>query len=612
MAENVEHLGQKFGDYRLLRWLGGGGCGDVYLGEHVHDQTLAAVKLLHARLTGSEELKAFINEARTIRLKHPNIVSLLDFGIGANDIPFLVMEYAPHGTLRTLHPKGSRLPLSTIMNYVIPIASALQYAHDLHLVHRDVKPENMLVGANGEILLSDFGIATVDYSSHTTSEQESMGGTIAYMAPEQFSGKPRAASDQYALAVVVYEWLCGNRPFQGMTAEVALQHSFATPPSLCEQVPGLAREVEQVVLTALAKDPRQRFASVQEFASALGEAGQARRNLALSSASAATRVLTDDGMATRSMLTNGLSEPQSEEVAAPSHPGQSEPAVPVAVTRSLPPAQPERGVISTRVLFSKRKTMTVAGLALVLLLVASTLVYALVSRPGVHSPSVTAQKSPVSIGSTVVAGTESTTMAGKTLTPIPVTTPTTQTSPSSATSQPTTASTAPTTARQPVTIPTTSQSVKAAPPSASKPTPTPTPVPPQTTNYAVDGQNPTTYAVNGQTCANTLSNSHAQRVNFEGITGTLYFRFSVTCHATWALIMFDKPVSQGHGNARVVRTNDGKTFTCNTGGNQAVAPGQTSCYTGMVHDGPTETATAYATFTFPDGHTDTSAGVGPY
>jgi len=96
------------------------------------------------------------------------------------------------------------------------------------------------------------------------------------------------------------------------------------------------------------------------------------------------------------------------------------------------------------------------------------------------------------------------------------------------------------------------------------------------------------------------------------MTGTLYFRFSITCHATWASIVFDKPVSQGHGNASVVRSNDGKSFTCDMGGNQAVAPGQTSCYTGMVHDGPTETATVYATFTLANGHTDTSAGIGPY
>jgi hypothetical protein len=158
---------------------------------------------------------------------------------------------------------------------------------------------------------------------------------------------------------------------------------------------------------------------------------------------------------------------------------------------------------------------------------------------------------------------------------------------------------------------------------APAPTPTPTPKPvlapapkpapaPQPTNYPVDGQNPTSYKVNGQSCAATVSNSHTQRVNFGGITGTLYFRFSVTCHATWALIVFDKPVSQGHGNARVVRTNDGKSFTCDTGGNLAVAPGQTSCYTGMVYDGPAQTATVYATFTFANGRTATSAGIGPY
>src|SRR6266702_4440328 len=107
MPENynrIDRIGQQVGDYCLLRLLGGGGFGEVYLAEHVRNHASVAIKILQARLTRSEELKAFINEARTFRLKHPHIIPLLDFGVALNDVPFLVMEYAPRGTLRERHP----------------------------------------------------------------------------------------------------------------------------------------------------------------------------------------------------------------------------------------------------------------------------------------------------------------------------------------------------------------------------------------------------------------------------------------------------------------------------------------------------------------------------
>ncbi|HZR43239.1 MAG TPA: serine/threonine-protein kinase, partial [Ktedonobacteraceae bacterium] len=280
MAESkklIGSVGQLVGDYRLLRLLGGGGFGEVYLAEHVRDHTYAAVKILQAHLTHSEDLKAFINEARTFRLKHPHIVPLLDFGIVLNDVPYLVMEYAPHGTLRERHPAGTQVPLPVVVSYVKQIASALQYAHDHYLIHRDVKPENMLVGANGEILLTDFGIAAVAHNSFTLSkEQENIGGTASYMAPEQFEGKPRPASDQYALGVLTYEWLSGKRPFQGTPMEVMMQHMAASPTSLSQLVPRLNPIVERVVFTALAKDPKQRFGSIRAFATALEEAAGGR------------------------------------------------------------------------------------------------------------------------------------------------------------------------------------------------------------------------------------------------------------------------------------------------------------------------------------------------
>ena len=131
----------------------------------------------------------------------------------------------------------------------------------------------MLLGRNNEVLLSDFGLVLIAQSSRSLTTKE-MAGTVGYMAPEQFGGKPRAASDQYALGVVVYEWLCGTRPFTGSYLEIAFQHQQVLPWPLRERVPTISAEVEDVVLRALAKDPRRRFASVRAFATALDEACQ--------------------------------------------------------------------------------------------------------------------------------------------------------------------------------------------------------------------------------------------------------------------------------------------------------------------------------------------------
>ena len=264
-----DHVGKQFGEYRLTRELGSGGFGDVYLSEHVSDGTPAAVKVMQIRLTHSEDLASFINEVRVLfRLQHSNIVPLLDFGV-EHDEPFLVMAYAPNGTLR--QPKGRRLPLDIIVNYIQQIAEALQCAHDRKLIHRDVKPDNILLGPDFQVWLSDFGIVSIAHSSDSLNTLD-RAGTISYMAPEQILGKPRPASDQYALGVVTYEWICGCRPFNGTDTEIAIQHSQARPPSLCEQVPSLSPITEQVVLKALEKEPRKRFESVLEFARALAAA----------------------------------------------------------------------------------------------------------------------------------------------------------------------------------------------------------------------------------------------------------------------------------------------------------------------------------------------------
>jgi len=267
-------IGKQLGNYRLIRLLGKGGFAEVYLGHHLYLKTQAAIKVLHTRLI-DDDMENFLTEAQTIAsLVHPHIVRVLEFGV-EGDIPFLVMDYAPNGTLRQRYSKGALPSYERIVHYVKQVAEALQYAHDKNLIHRDIKPENMLLGTNKSVLLSDFGIALLAQSSSHQSTQGIIG-TTAYMAPEQLKGKPRPASDQYSLGIVVYEWLTGERPFRGSFAEIASQHMFVPPPPLYEKVPEISSAVENVVMTALEKEPHQRFASLQEFADALEHAFQAK------------------------------------------------------------------------------------------------------------------------------------------------------------------------------------------------------------------------------------------------------------------------------------------------------------------------------------------------
>src|SRR2546430_4687007 len=265
-------IDQRLGNYRLIRLLGHGGFADVYLGEHIYLKTQAAIKVLHTQLQ-PEDIEKFRSEALTIaHLIHPHIIRVLDFDV-ENAAPFLVMDYALNDTLRHRHPRGTRLPSAVFLPYVKQVASALQYAHDQKLIHRDIKPENMLLGRNNEVLLSDFGIAIMypTMRSHSGLQQDT-AGTVPYMAPEQLNAHALPASDQYALAIMTYEWLCGERPFNGTLHEIAIKHTLIPPPSLHERVTTISPTVEQVILKALAKNPQQRFEHIQDFALALEEA----------------------------------------------------------------------------------------------------------------------------------------------------------------------------------------------------------------------------------------------------------------------------------------------------------------------------------------------------
>ncbi len=266
----TDRVGQQIGNFHIVKFLGEGGFADVYLGQHRYLQSYAALKVSRKTLN-EDDKQQFLTEAQTlVRLRHSHIVRVLDFAV-EQDRPVLIMEYAPHGTLRDRYPYGTCLPLATVADYIMQVASALQYAHNHQVIHRDVKPGNILLDADSRLLISDFGLSLFSPSSELLHTQ-APAGTVPYTAPEQLRGKPTFASDQYSLGIIAYEWLCGRRPFEGKAMEIMYQHTYEAPPPLRTFQPELPVAVETVVLRALAKNPIDRFPSVQAFAQALERA----------------------------------------------------------------------------------------------------------------------------------------------------------------------------------------------------------------------------------------------------------------------------------------------------------------------------------------------------
>jgi serine/threonine protein kinase len=274
MVNSVE---EHFSTYRLIRLLGQSDWAAVYLSEHLSLHTQVAIKVFSLPLV-SEEVAGFHMYVKTLsRLKHAALLQVLASGMHGTR-PFLVMDYAAGGSLRELHPRGTILPIPVMLSYLQPLVVALQFVHGQGLIHGNIKPENILLGQHGRILLSDMGLPVLKRKRHFLRHQNREGCAATYLAPEQIQGQPDPASDQYALGVVVYEWLCGDVPFNGSFEETVQQHLFASPLPLRRKVPSIPSYVEQVVHKALAKHPKARFASVQAFAEelALFQSPQAR------------------------------------------------------------------------------------------------------------------------------------------------------------------------------------------------------------------------------------------------------------------------------------------------------------------------------------------------
>jgi hypothetical protein len=289
------------GGYRIVEPIGRGGTSVVYRAEHVRLGRPAALKLLDA---GERDYRErFLRESRlAASLDHPNIVPVYDAG-EESGVLYIAMAHVDGCDLKTLLVEEGRLPLRRALRIVGQIASALDVAHARGLVHRDVKPANILIGDDDRALLSDFGIVK-ELRSPGTTRTGSFVGTIDYCAPEQIEGREvDARADQYALACVLYECLVGIAPFHRSSDVAVLNaHLHAPPPKLSKAAPDLSPALEPVLAKALSKSPLDRYASCGEFvaaarAAAAPEARVSHRRLALSLALLAAAAVAGAGIA---------------------------------------------------------------------------------------------------------------------------------------------------------------------------------------------------------------------------------------------------------------------------------------------------------------------------
>jgi serine/threonine protein kinase len=279
----------QMGRYRILRTIGTGSMGEVYLVEDSRINRQVAIKvirgegLVYADTDPQRDAaRLFEREAKAIaRLNHPNILPLYDFGeevVNGTPLTYMVMPYCPDGSLASwLQQRGQspQLSLAEVEHFQRQAGDALQHAHDNGIIHQDVKPQNFLLRANKssglpDLLLADFGIAKL--AMGTSGASQAIRGTPIYMAPEQWEGNPQPASDQYALAIMLYIFLTGRPPFEGGPGQMMYKHFSVIPQAPSVHNPALSPNIDMVILRALAKKPEERYPTVADFSNAFQQA----------------------------------------------------------------------------------------------------------------------------------------------------------------------------------------------------------------------------------------------------------------------------------------------------------------------------------------------------
>src|ERR1700680_602157 len=269
--------GSTLGRYELRRRIAQGGMAEVYLAYDRRVRRQVAIKVLYGRDVSF--VRRFEREALAVSaLSHNHTLPLYDFG-EQSPWYYLVMPYVEGGTLRDYLVKRKLLSLEEAASFVDQIASALQYAHDHGMVHRDVKPSNILLRQDGYAYLVDFGLAKAIMGAEALTGAGAMVGTPEYMAPEQSNGESDSRSDIYSLGVILYQMLTGRVPFMAETpVAISLKHIQTPPVSPSTLNSDIPPSIEEVILKAIAKDSNQRFQQAQELSAAYWKALQHERS----------------------------------------------------------------------------------------------------------------------------------------------------------------------------------------------------------------------------------------------------------------------------------------------------------------------------------------------
>jgi eukaryotic-like serine/threonine-protein kinase len=329
MAVSDTLIGTVFdGRYRIVRKLGAGGMADVYLAEDQELGRRVAIKILNDRHAADDQfVERFRREAKNAAgLSHPNIVSIYDRGT-AEGTYYIAMEFLDGRSLKEMIVGRGPAPIKTAIDYARQILAAVGFAHRNGIVHRDIKPHNVLVSPEGRLKVTDFGIARSGASQMT--EVGSIIGTAQYLSPEQARGAPvDQTSDLYSVGVVLYEMLTGQVPFTGDTPlEIAMKHLSAVPKPPSELRPEVPHDLDLIVLRALAKNPDERYQTAEEFDRDLGQVAEGLP-VAAETSDAATAVLSGSGIlaAAPTAIVTRPAPPTPAVPARPAPPGGTPPA----------------------------------------------------------------------------------------------------------------------------------------------------------------------------------------------------------------------------------------------------------------------------------------------
>src|SRR5512143_99148 len=264
--------GQMLGAYRIINQIGQGGMATVYKAYQASVDRFVAIKVLPSQLAESKEFAArFQQEARIIaKLEHPHILPVFDYG-ESEGVAYFVMRYLDAGTLKDKMETGRPLPLPEIDRIFTQLTDALSYAHSHGIVHRDLKPSNALIDSQGNIFLTDFGIAKLlESASPRLTQTDAIMGTPAYISPEQAKALPvDQRSDIYSLGIILYEMVTGRVPYVADTPLAVILKQISDPLPLPSAVKAdIPESIERVILKALAKEPADRYSTVAEFLAA--------------------------------------------------------------------------------------------------------------------------------------------------------------------------------------------------------------------------------------------------------------------------------------------------------------------------------------------------------